>query len=144
MSTNIDATLFYGFLLENADGETPNLPWWEEYDGDDEKCYLNRMGLADPTAEEYAAYRNPWFAYWEHANPLLDQRGGRLIMHCSDEYPMYAVAAWSLTASYGDPEPLTSADLTIKPEWDDGLRSYCKLMDIPYVTPGWYLVSYRG
>jgi hypothetical protein len=72
--------------------------------------------------------------------------GCDILSHCSGDYPMYYVTVERLhyTCYRGDEKEVTADMLNVTPEDKEKLQAFCKLMDLPWQEPKWYLVSYWG
>lgn len=155
MSTSTDGIIFFGILCP----EECELPWHDAiYDNDIEEWWRKENGFEDIlnpwTAEgDYAegwSTNDPRFdAYYQHrrdwikSNPLPVD----LIHHCSDSYPMFAIAVpnTELTASRGCPERFDPAQLSVGTDQIEKLKAFLTKYEIPYDgEPGWILTSYWG
>ena len=144
MGVSTDAILFWGFFLtEDEEGEDDEMPWLdEEYEWD--TFYAKQLGIEEPTVpynrddEEVVEI---YHAYWRSNREAAKASGCDIAYHCSGDYPLYYVTVEEsrIRASRGYPEEIT--DLCAAPEWHDRLQRFCKVMDIPWQEPKWWLVS---
>ena len=156
MGVSTDAILCYGFLVGDEGGGYEGLEWLpEDQYGEQmgfEEFVAGLYGLAKPAEflDRSVAER---FAYYDKKRVLLAGVGVQLVSHCSDQYPMFVLAAkksWSV-ANRGLPKELgqwvggkIEEALTVQDEWTAQLRDFCEKAGIPFVEPQWILCSTWG
>jgi hypothetical protein len=131
MSVSTDANLYYGIQLE----EGINLPWadidyWEDF-------YIKKMGY------EHSGPSKEFIKFWNIKNCLLNEQPCAISSHCSCEYPMYYIyiKESELYASRGYPCEIPEGHLYTKAVWNRQLEEFCKIMELPYSKPSWWLSS---
>lgn len=155
MSISTDALLVYGYDLgasddvriKEANGEYGEVqaPWWNsgsvDMNGEPENVFDAMMRILCVAAHGAAP---TW--PWQRNDVVHEHYGARMVMHCSDEYPMYILAAHSIIAYRGDVERLDLVkliDLSARKRWDDKLHTAINVLGIhpQQEKPMWLLVS---
>ncbi len=93
-----------------------------------------------PEREKISAYYKEWFD-WKRANPMPVE----LIYHCSEGYPMYALAlpGSKVRANRGYPEKIT--DLVVNSDDLDLFVAFCQKYRFPVDDNlAWFMVSWWG
>ena len=156
MSTSTDALICYGIAFEDGF----QFPWdAEHYDSDIESWWLHALGFRRSfeiydVYGEYLGGVEPGEARvdqyyqeqrdFENASPKLPVE---LVVHCSDNFPMYilAVPRLCLRASRGHPERFHPVALTASDEERMALVEFCEAHGIECADePRWWLSSYWG
>ena len=146
MSQSTNAILFYGIDL----GEDFQIPESLMKDGEfaHEEVYAIRMGWKPPDVEwskdpDVRAQYSRWFKEQRH---IISAAACAVGTHCSFDYPMYYVYVQSSkhTANRGYPVQLQQDGLVVAASWDNHIKAYCKLMELPCKEPKWMLASFCG
>lgn len=146
MTTSTDGILAYGFDLGDDFGfdgdDTPD--WATEDDdgcidwaGDAQRALLTATGFT----EVYEDGRAGYFAREREAEAAL---GVAFVAHCSDEYPMWMLAAAVQHASRGRAEPV---DLAAPENADERLAWAIEVLGLDKFggrQPAWLLASWWG
>lgn len=153
MGTSTDAILAYGYDLcgepwkvrEVGEYDELVVPWYDEDSDDDfveqaRERLLAAHGLTGTWEDD---------GYYERKEQAQASAGVEFESYCSGDYPMYVLAAKSITVSRGHSEVLDLPALMAEPAdqgWDDKLRQACEALGITPTQerPGWVLVSYWG
>lgn len=155
MGTSTDGVLAYGFNLggdeggweiTEADEYGEWVPDWHDEEEEDlvsdaETHLLRSAGFAET---DYKAE-----GYYDRKREAEARVGVELVSYCSDEFPMYVLAAHTLTAYRGDVKAIDFAALEQKrvdEGWDEKLRAACEALGATpkQGQPKWLLVSYWG
>lgn len=149
MGVSTDAILFYGVLLpDDMEGSLPWSDdiesWWGKENGfehsfeiyDESGDYLDGVR---PEQERISAYYREWFD-WQKANPMPVE----LIYHCSDEYPMYALALPGSTIRAGRGYPEKIIDLAVNQDDLDSFVAFCRKYGFSVDDLAWFMVSWWG
>ena len=146
MGQSTNAILCYGFSLTEDDSE--QLPWLLDESGDqmDFSDFLAKKADLNmpPVPWVQDGNNDPWYDYWRMKREIEDKVGVTLVMHCSDEYPMYILAIKDSVhvAIRGTPELLgQSIPLARVQGWEKLLSDFCGDAGIPFVQPQWMLCS---
>jgi hypothetical protein len=96
--------------------------------------------IPDAPPVEYSGQRD---------TPVKEYYGVWFESHCSDEYPMWMLVAYEVTANRGHLQTLDLDVLTAKPTalgWDEKLASALAVLGVTPTQerPGWLLASNRG
>lgn len=134
----------YGGLMPGAGGWVPDPEAEEDYDltGLAERHLLDASGFT----ETYEDGREGYFGRESAAKEAL---GVEFETYCSDEYPMYVLAAKVLTADRGYVQDAASFILAAeeaRPEMDRKLRTALGALGLTPLQeqPKWLLCSYWG
>jgi hypothetical protein len=145
MGQSTDGLLWYGYAW-TKEGEPPWATFDEDYertddgedDDDDSEARFVRLSGFDGKRGDPD--------YYERRRALLATATCEVIHHCSGDCTMYGVgiAESSKRAWRGSPQedPFTE----VRPDWDEKLTAYCKLMGIDTgdQKPRWWLASNWG
>jgi hypothetical protein len=153
MGQSTNGMLVYGYNLGDPDGgweiaEADEDGAWEpDWQGDDsfteaaEARLLASVGLTE----------EPWVAdgYGERRRAARTRLGVEFESYCSGEYPMWLLAARTITAYRGVCKEIDFADLDrqrAEGGWDNLLAHAIGVLGITpkQATPRWLLVSYWG
>jgi hypothetical protein len=78
----------------------------------------------------------------EYLYQLCKDFGCELVVHCSDPYPMYIIAAAKITAWRGHPQQIKNLDV---PEGaNERIAKALAKLGLPAKAPIWILTSYWG
>lgn len=125
MGTSTDAYLFWGFSADyvchwiNIGREDVDSPP-EDEDEYEEDVYLANGG--DPNKKDDCQIN--YHCHADHAIPFVT---------VTESFTM----AWR-----GDPKVIEN--LEVKPDWEEKLKLFCKIMGIKWQEPKWILASYWG
>lgn len=145
MSQCTDGILFYGIAYGDRDDISKVAA---DCEGDFEKLYAHRMGITEPT-EAYSkndqSIRKKYSDYWAETSKIIAESSCEVSMYCSIDSPMYYVCIKEAhyVVNRGDEVEIPDG-LAAKIEWNQKLKDYCQLLDLPYQEPRWLLVSYWG
>lgn len=135
MSQSTDATLAYGYDL----GEI-FVPEENEDDDDVESYLMNKLRAAVGFTEKWI--QGVGEDYWNRHREATKKTGVYIDIHCSCEYPMYAlVIPESITiASRGDPQKINTLD--IGEDWNTRLAWADEKLGLGFADkPSWLLYS---
>ncbi|MFA5025081.1 MAG: hypothetical protein WC503_01040 [Candidatus Shapirobacteria bacterium] len=139
MGQSTDAYLYYGIQLE----EGYELPWQKEIDEELywEDFYANEMGVFHPIEEYDENTKSIYKEYWDKKRVLIKECKCEVDSHCSCDYPIYYVCIKESVkhASRGCPTIVESLD--VGENWNSLLEDFCKIMELPYEEPKWWLSS---
>ena len=130
MGISSDGIFFYGMCWNDEDK-----PWKEPTDEE-----LSAMKKIKSYVDE-----NDWETLYQVRSGIkVEKSPVELDIHCSFEYsmPLLAVKETLVSASRGCPEKVKT--VLVKPEWDDQLRDFCKIMGIKWQQPAWWVTSLYG
>lgn len=153
MGTTTNAILAYGFNLGGTEEwKIQEVPEYEDFkpswrhEGEDLVDAIERVLLADAGFTE-----DDWRVggYFERQREAWKAVGLTLVTHCSDEYPMWLLAAHTVESWRGDATAVDWADLErrrIAEDWDGRLRKALTTLGMTplQAEPAWLLVSYWG
>jgi hypothetical protein len=154
MGMDAKAYILWGFDLggpENAKAEDwvptifgPPEPD-EDYEGEDwEETYTSRMGLERPAEEWREEDKELWSEYFKKKRELIAASGVNIQWHGCDGCDCYAVgiAASQINGWWCES---TEVDLKVpEGDWEDKLREFCRVMEIPWKEPKYILLVYYG
>jgi hypothetical protein len=158
MSTSTDAILAYGYDLGGDDewkiheageyGELPTLDW---YDPETDEDGFEEMAERRLLAEVAGFAETDWRAegYHNRKREARARLGVEFDTYCSDECPMYLLAAHVTTVHRGGIQVMDPADLARRPVeqgWDAKLAAALAALGLTPVQdqPRWLLCSYWG
>lgn len=152
MGLSTDGQLSFGYVFE----EGYEFPWdSEEFEGDIDEWWRNVKGFESTVEypyDEAGNYKEGFsskspeiktyydeMTEWDKANPLPVQ----LVNYCSEEYPMYILAAKHMVANRGYPNKVSLADLSDIAEAHVRLQNFLAEFSIePEGEFGWWLSSH--
>ena len=140
MGQSTDGILCYGFCLD----EDAEYPWTVDEESMDFEDYLATLGgLSEPETSNYED--RSWKTYWRRKEANAESIGVDLVCHCSDECPMYILAAHDSVkvANRGTPEELGQT-LHIGMHWKEDLYQFCQKAGVEFKEPQWILCSMWG
>jgi len=144
MTISSDGILFFGIELgDDYDNEWP----WEQV-GDEEEWeafVAEKLGVKKPDVP-YEGNEAVHSAYWDAKRDIIKPLDCEIGLHCSYDHGMLYVALKSknLTASRGSPQVVTEDFMKITSEDIQKLKEFCKLAEIEWQEPKWYLTSLYG
>jgi hypothetical protein len=139
MSVSTDAQLYYGIQLD----EGFTFPWYNEEEDDIPEwtdVFCRKHGI------EISNY-DTFDQYWDAKSTLMYEKlRCNIDSHCSGDYPMYYVCIkeTEILASRGYPQEIDHEHFLVRSYWDQQLKDFCELMELPYSKPSWWLSSYWG
>lgn len=153
MTTSTDAIICFGMTFDE-DREFP----WDDDDDDIEEWWLNTIGYKKPFElfdkdGDYVDGMKPSMTkireYYEKREEFLKKFPipVKLVVHCSDECPMYiiSVPGTTIIAKRGDPKCIDPSKLVVPAEKIEPVVEFIKkYLDIDEVVMNWYLASYWG
>ena len=149
MGQSTDAILCFGFELEEGEegayfGElTDGSLCRDEEDDEDDEAENEDWADFDTWAARKLGLGYLYDDYSFKSNALKELlQGVTLVRHCSCDYPMYIMAAWSTEASRGFPERVDLNDLLAQtPVLRDNLFQACLKLGLEFKEPSWILCS---
>lgn len=137
MSTSTNGLLYFGFTFYADDEGDP--PWG---DIEDDEWLCEMLGGPKSLKEEYEGNEEKYSTYWSEKRNFLKSADIEIVIHCSGNYPMYAIAIKKsvYSASRGYPENL-GPDIQSNLDWVDKLRDACEKLKIEWQEPHWELAS---
>jgi hypothetical protein len=135
----------YGGLIPGTGGWVPDPEVEEDYDltGLAERHLLDASGFTE-------TYEDGREGYFGRENEAREALGVEFETYCSDECPMYLLAAKVHTVAWGYVGDagafIAAADDATRQEWDAKLASAVAALGLTPLQekPKWLLVSYRG
>lgn len=146
MGVSTDGILFYGILLdEDIDYKFQN--YYDEDTSEDievdwEEYYAKQVGVIPPKEEYDDTNPGDYQKFWKESREAVAESHCEIGVHCSFDYPMYYVAVKEFRNSRGFSTEIS--DLSVTYNLVEKLKSFCKIMEIEYQDPKWYLVSVWG
>lgn len=149
MSTDASGQVFYGFALIDREAIEP---WENETEDDEEEVespytdWENRyikakggLGYDTPPSEDYRG--KDWEEYRRRYKAMMDACPVDVQLAGYDDALITCILIKEtfVRAYWADVKPLKT--LETKPEWDQQLREWCELLDVPYLQPGWFVAS---
>lgn len=157
MGQSTNAVLVYGYDLGSGEDEwrveeagkygSLHAEWWpEDSDQDFATAATRRLLDASGFTETYEDGRADYFTRERQAEKRL---GVEFEHYCSGDYPMYALAAHTITVHRGDCKLLNLDELSRMPAengWDDKLTAAMRALKLTpkQAEPAWLLVSCWG
>lgn len=92
----------------------------------------------------YEGNEEAYSAFWARKHELVKDSACCIDTHCHHECSMPFVAITALYRCAHRGHPKVIAPLKIEADWDEKLRAFCELMDLPFRQPQWWLASYWG
>lgn len=135
MSTSTDGILFFGFtFFEEDSGEDfpeclTEADGWEAYFAAQHGCVREE--------EKEDSYKD----YYERKKALETAEPCTIRMHGGEGCFAHFVAIKKSLVSASRGYPVNVTCLTEEPEWRKQLEDFCKLMNIPFQEPKWFLAS---
>jgi len=142
MSTTTDGNLYYGIQLGESRPWTNEDLQYEDYDW--EEYYAMKIGVKKPDAEYSDNTKHLYKEYWDNKHTLIKNSRCSIGIHCSFDYPLYYVCITKSKVTAPRGTPIVIKSLEIEDGWDDALKDFCKIMDIEYEQPHWWLSSLWG
>lgn len=153
MSVSTDALLYFGFTFFDSEGSPDKAPWDElgpDPDEEEPDCddwlFVKLSGSVRPTISyEAPGGADAWRAWWKAKRNFLDALPIEVIVHCSNDYPIYAICVKeSYRRAWRGQVIQIGKTIDADEAWDRLLRDHCEKLGISYQDPTWELVSYWG
>lgn len=144
MSTSTDAILFYGFLIDEEKDPYEHEMLTEPASGDLDEIWATKFKLYDEgsSGEDYS---------FEKISSHQAKYPVEIVMHCSSDSPMYAVAIKNTKTEanrgYARIINICAPDALNEPCYDSQLQQFCVDFGLRVREASemnWYLVSYWG
>lgn len=159
MGVDPSGRVFWGFPMNDSDGEPVKWPWepqesdeyeepeydedgWmieDEHDSPDwEEVFATKKGLNKPDPE--TATEEEKSAYWRALNEL-EKSSPVTVELAGSDYSMIncvVIKESFVSVEWSEIQPFSPE---VKPEWEQQLRDWCDLMGVPYRQPGWHVAS---
>jgi hypothetical protein len=142
MGTSTDGLLFWGITLDEDERPWLSEDHEEDEDFDPEDMIARHLGLEEP-GEYPLPNKEAWTEYWARKNEALKTFQVELDSHCSGEYPIYFITLKQhhYRAARGYPKEIDPAKLVVTPGEIERLKEGCRIFNIPWVEPKWFLAS---
>lgn len=147
MGTNCSGYIFWGFAFE----ENEELPWGVNAESEDfedwEDFFGHRIGLVPPV-EDYATDQPIYIAYWQKKRQAIENSGCQIDWsgdaNWAEQYPYVHITESGIYSAAPQLESLDPPTMIVQTSWQEKLKQFCELMQIPWKEPGWFLTSSYG